>query len=251
MWKYVSRRIRDSVERTYNVLETRRTWTCGGEKVPTSGNGNASAPVATTATNDTDEVGHAEPQNAVQLYQKHPDGVYSYCFSKNRWNGSSSSSSGQDDFKQNYGNSGGGCNYQQNFLGALTWSSAIVCGWYTSQIVCMKRRHRHHHHDGWRRGCRRSQRATEYIEKNQNSFHSVVMGHWGLASTASANADHKSKTNFANLWFKHAFEELEDTPTSLYDINNDAKSLNSNHKASDASVHVSRHTRFGSLVYLI
>lgn len=230
MWKYVSRRIRDSVEKTYNVLETRRTWTCGGEKVPTSANGNASSPVVSS----DESFRSAEPQDALQLHHRKPDGVYSYCFSKNRWHGSSSS--GQDDFKQNYGNSGG-CNYQQNFLGALTWSSAIVCGWYTSQIICMKRRHRHHHHDGWRRGrCGRSKKAAEYIEKNQNSFHSAVMGHWGLAP--SPNAEHKSKSSFANLWFKHAFDELEDTPPSLYQINNDSKllSTNSNHKHASANV---------------
>lgn len=29
MWKYVSRRFKDTVERTYNVLDVRRTWTCG------------------------------------------------------------------------------------------------------------------------------------------------------------------------------------------------------------------------------
>lgn len=236
MWKYVSRRIRDSVEKTYNVLETRRTWTCGGgEKVPTSANGNASAPVVSTS-NDETPFGCTD----VQLYQRKPGGVYSYCFTKNRWHGSSSSS-GQDDFKQNYGNNGG-CNYQQTFLGALTWSSAIVCGWYTSQIICMKRRHRHHHHDGWRRGRCGHKKAAEYIEKNQNSFRSVVMGHWGLASTLPS-AENKSKASFANLWFQHAFEELEDPPPSLYHINNDAKlqSTNSSHKAGDkhTSVNVS------------
>lgn len=35
MWKYVSRRIKDSIDKTYcNVLDVKRTWTC-------SGNGNA------------------------------------------------------------------------------------------------------------------------------------------------------------------------------------------------------------------
>lgn len=29
MWKYVTRRVKDSFERTYNVLDVRRTWTCG------------------------------------------------------------------------------------------------------------------------------------------------------------------------------------------------------------------------------
>lgn len=33
MWKYVSRRLKDTFEKTYNVLDPcRRTWTCG-EKV--------------------------------------------------------------------------------------------------------------------------------------------------------------------------------------------------------------------------
>lgn len=32
MWKYVTRRVKDSVERTYNVLDVRRSWTCGGSQ---------------------------------------------------------------------------------------------------------------------------------------------------------------------------------------------------------------------------
>lgn len=31
MWKYVTRRIRDSVEKTYNVLDVRLNWPYGGE----------------------------------------------------------------------------------------------------------------------------------------------------------------------------------------------------------------------------
>lgn len=35
MWKYVTRRVKDSVERTYNVydINIRRTWTCGGQEL--------------------------------------------------------------------------------------------------------------------------------------------------------------------------------------------------------------------------
>lgn len=33
MLRYVSRRIKDTVERTYNVLEARRTWTYGNEGI--------------------------------------------------------------------------------------------------------------------------------------------------------------------------------------------------------------------------
>lgn len=29
MWKFVTRRFKDTVERTYNVLDVRQTWTCG------------------------------------------------------------------------------------------------------------------------------------------------------------------------------------------------------------------------------
>lgn len=31
MWKYVTRRIKDTVERTYNVLDVRISWPCGNE----------------------------------------------------------------------------------------------------------------------------------------------------------------------------------------------------------------------------
>lgn len=37
MWKYVTRRIKDTVERSYNVLDVRRPWACGPDRVCENG----------------------------------------------------------------------------------------------------------------------------------------------------------------------------------------------------------------------
>lgn len=136
MWKYVSRRIRDSVERTCNVLETRRTWTCNGAEkntAPPSGAADDQAPDAAPAPVNAGRyvVATRSALRSVVPYQQRSG--------RSSGSSSSSSSSSDDDFRQS-----GHCHdHEPNVLGALSWSGAIVAGWYTSQLLCMRHRRRH------------------------------------------------------------------------------------------------------------
>lgn len=197
MWKYVSRRIRDSVERTYNILETRRTWACGGGSENVQQQNNA---CPSSSNTDDDDI----KSQQLQELQKYV--VNSNClhrFSNKQWNGSSSS--GKDDFKQRFDNE---CKFQQNVLGALTWSSAIICGWYTSQLMCMRRRNSR---NGWNSKCIYS----KTIFTPSRAFHSNVLSHW--VHTSPKN---QSPTNNARIWFENAFI-AHDTEKHLYQINNE------------------------------
>lgn len=143
MWKYVSRRIRDVCERTYNVLDVRRPWQCGGERlcsensVPSSGGD-----------------GHQQQQQQPTKDEKvRPANNASFCLlsvarrnlelsreRRQRFD-TGSNSSGKEGFRRKE------CSFfQPNWIGAITWTSAIICGWYTSQLICLYRRN--HKWDG-------------------------------------------------------------------------------------------------------
>lgn len=205
-------------------------WTCNGanEKQQQSN--------TTNTINETplppDEVdGEVDLQQRQQVAEFFSGGraVYPYIFTKNQWNGSSSNDGGgKDDFKQQQGY-GQDCNFQQNFLGALTWSSAIVCGWYSSQIVCMKRRNawktRRCHHDGW------GNKSVESRHSFTNrKFDNTCLSRWVLTPPSSTTVQQKSDRT--QLWYEHAFETLTNeaearnrkTPpkenTNFYYVNN-------------------------------
>lgn len=195
MWKYVSRRIRDSVERTCNVLETRRTWTCGGEKSPL------------TNTSHHDETNCAPSQQLQLQKQCQQLNNFENDFQKDsRWN-RSSSGKGNDNFKQRFDYE---CPVRKNVLGALTWSSAIVCGWYTSQLLCMRRRHLT---NGWNSKCKYS----KTILTPSHTFHSNVLSHWVLTAPEKQQQHYNSK---ASIWFENAFTR-EDTEKLVYQVSND------------------------------
>lgn len=164
MWKFVSRRIRDSVERTYNVLEHHRTWTCGG--------GEKSGGGANALSTQQDE---AAGEAAVVLAEKLSLSVIPFRHENGRNQGSSSSSSSsEDDFRRQ------GC--EQTFVGAITWSSAIVCGWYASQMLCMRRRHLKQ--DGWSASRCRFSRG---LMLPGQAFHSNLLSHWVLTAPIDQN----------------------------------------------------------------
>lgn len=175
MWKYVSRRIRDSFERTYNVLEHHRSWTCGG-----NGSGEKSSGGTTNTVCSHPEDADRDKQSAsVVLAEKLTLCVtpFHHNHSRNQGSSSSSSSSSDDDFRRPPN-----CEFQQNVLGALTWSSAIVCGWYTSQMIC--RRRRHLRHEGWAMGrCR----FSKTLLSPSQAFHSNLLSHWVLTAPVAPN----------------------------------------------------------------
>lgn len=214
MWKFVTRRIRDSVEKTYNVLETRRTWTCGGEKLPNTSNASNSS--LSSTTDEEDIISFQEQSSHKQLLH---NSVYFH--NKQQWNGSSSSE--KDDFKQSCNND---CKFQQNILGAITWSGAIVCGWYTSQILCMRRRN---HREGWNSRCKYS----KTLLSPSQAFHTNVLSHWVLTAP-----EQNSK---AKVWYDAAFDDNLERRKRLYEINNDKEPHNHSSKEKRHKQKVSPH----------
>lgn len=142
MWKYVSRRIRDVCDRTYNVLDVRRPFQRGGERF--------------CAENFSDDGPAGKDAGGGQADGKGPT---SYCSLLNvvvprkqlglaagriqrNDTGSSGSDGGEGFRRKDY------CPppQQHSWVGAITWTSAIICGWYTSQLICLYRRN--HKWDG-------------------------------------------------------------------------------------------------------
>ena len=105
MWKYVSRRIKDTVEKTYNVLDATRTWSCGGA-------GEKICPLTDASS--------VEQQS--QQEKEHKRKLILCILSSNNNGTNSSSSSGNEGYNENIG-----AKHQQRlnhtWVGALTWVS--------------------------------------------------------------------------------------------------------------------------------
>lgn len=117
MWKYVSRRVKDTLERTCNVLDVSRTSFC-------------SSPQKSEEAVSSD--------GRVVLYKRRAGGL-SWFRDAGRFSGKDEEQeAGQERQERER------LRYQeglaQSWLSALTWSSAIVCGWYTSQYMCLRRK---------------------------------------------------------------------------------------------------------------
>lgn len=132
MWKYVSRRIRDVCDRTYTVLDVRRPWQCGGERLCSESN----LPGDGQQQQSKDEkVAQQENPNVsfclLRLAKSHLE-LSRY---RKQQYGTGSNSSDKEGFRRKECSS-----VQPNWIGAITWTSAIICGWYTSQLICLYRR---------------------------------------------------------------------------------------------------------------
>uniref|UniRef100_A0A182PE68 Uncharacterized protein n=1 Tax=Anopheles epiroticus TaxID=199890 RepID=A0A182PE68_9DIPT len=127
MWKYVSRRIRDVYDKTAHVLEIRRTWNCGsgerfcGENVPEDSTG-------------AREHHEANGRRYCLLYTARPNQLGDRAEQEYGTGSKQSDREGtrRKEFPQTP--------FEHSWLGAITWTSAIICGWYTSQLLCLYRR---------------------------------------------------------------------------------------------------------------
>lgn len=153
MWKYVTRRVKDSVERTYNVLDVRRTWTCGGQQDAICPSQPSPQPpvcedinfVATNIGNESTEKKSSsdsgKPPSAGRLYcpfkrraaarkasaaavkrpadasQQQQLVTYS---TERKWD-----KHGQEHFREKFGHRHH-CNFQRSFVEAITWVSEYL-----------------------------------------------------------------------------------------------------------------------------
>lgn len=150
MWKYVSRRIRDVYDKTANVLEVRRTWNCGqgerfcAENLPEDG-----------------EKNEANGKRYCLLYVARPNKL---CGGSRKEYGTGSNSGDQEGFKRKEYHPP---HFEHSWLGAITWTGAIICGWYTSQLLCLYRRTQQLEHPSGR--CFPTQLLSAASERNHLS----------------------------------------------------------------------------------
>ncbi|XP_059607761.1 uncharacterized protein LOC132255666 [Phlebotomus argentipes] len=113
MWNYVSRRIKDTLEKTANILDVGR------------------------AHFNQFECPLSARRKAVVKFRKNKCFLVPSRKSASVGGDFRDSQSGQDEYKEKINHD----NLNQSWIGAITWSSAIICGWYTSQLLCLRRRH--------------------------------------------------------------------------------------------------------------
>uniref|UniRef100_A0A6B2EBC4 Putative extracellular protein sel-1 n=1 Tax=Phlebotomus kandelakii TaxID=1109342 RepID=A0A6B2EBC4_9DIPT len=111
MWNYVSRRIKDTLEKTANIFDVGRAHFTQFECPLTR-------------------------RQAVVRFRKGKCSLVPFRRSSCITSDFKASESGQDEFKERIPHE----KLNQSWIGAITWSSAIICGWYTSQLLCMRRR---------------------------------------------------------------------------------------------------------------
>lgn len=141
MWKYVSRRIRDVCDRTYTVLDVRRPWQCGGERLCSDNNLPGDGQQQQQQQSNDEKVPQQEQANASYCLLSVARGHHELSRERKQHYDTGSNSSDKEGFRRKECSS-----FQPNWVGAITWTSAIICGWYTSQLICLYRRN--HKWDG-------------------------------------------------------------------------------------------------------
>jgi len=212
MLRYVSRRIKDSVERTCNVLEARRTWTYGNEGIGVFDGCNQSSSDRNKhfqrrfdqRSENLFEFG-LEPKvpilkkkNVVNKKVGHDN----LCQYRRRFVATdtptdSGSSSDKEDFKERIHHKHQ-CRFQKSFIEALTWSSALICGWYTSQVICMRRRYLQ---NGW--SSNGQCKYAKVLMQPSQAFHSSVLSHWAKAAPDHQQSSYIWKFNEDNVKFRN------------------------------------------------
>ncbi|XP_040175675.1 uncharacterized protein LOC120908575 [Anopheles arabiensis] len=174
MWKYVSRRIRDVYDKTAHVLEVRRTWNCGagerfcGENPPEDGTG-------------AQGQHEANGRRYCLLYVARPNELGDR--TQQEYGTGSNQSDREGTRRKEYPQTP----FEHSWLGAITWTSAIICGWYTSQLLCLYRRTQPFDHPS---RCAPSQLLHAAAEQRKLSARhcEALVQYFGLRSSGSLTA---------------------------------------------------------------
>lgn len=94
MWKYVTRRIKDTVERSYNVLDVCRPWACAPDKVCENG------PIQPNGCDSVAIISNPADTKTIDVW-KEPKS--------------------EEKFQSNYSR----CQFSSDVFGALSWVSSI------------------------------------------------------------------------------------------------------------------------------
>lgn len=127
MWKFVTRRFKDTVERTYNVLDVRQTWTCGVDSKKDTNSSCHSTSVATKTDTSVEK----------------PENLYSWRRDDSKQNKRKSWQ--EDEYFRNecHDRFGSHCSFLSS---AVRTTATILTGIYLSQVISLLHRRRNLRH---------------------------------------------------------------------------------------------------------
>ncbi|XP_049286176.1 uncharacterized protein LOC125765274 [Anopheles funestus] len=188
MWKYVSRRIRDVYDKTSHVLEVPRTWNCGaserfcGESPPDDG----------TCGREQQE---ANGRRYCLLHVARPNQLGER--TKQQYGTGSNQSDQEGTKRKEYHQTP----IEHSWLGAITWTSAIICGWYTTQLLCLHRRTRRYEHSAFGKGITSQLLFAASEHRRLSARHCEVLAqHFGLRSAARLAAPFPKPSIAGESW---------------------------------------------------
>uniref|UniRef100_A0A182MU91 Uncharacterized protein n=1 Tax=Anopheles culicifacies TaxID=139723 RepID=A0A182MU91_9DIPT len=172
MWKYVSRRIRDVYDKTAHVLEVPRNWNCGASERFCG----ETPPQDATCAREQQE---ADGKRYCLLHVARPNQLGQRA---NRQYGTGSNQSDQEGTKRKEYHQ---APFEHSWLGAITWTSAIICGWYTTQLLCLNRRTRRYDHSPFGKGLTSQLLYAASEHRRLSARHCELLAHhFGLRSAA-------------------------------------------------------------------
>ncbi|XP_063709496.1 DAP3-binding cell death enhancer 1-like [Culicoides brevitarsis] len=175
MYRYVLRRLRDIVEKTYSVLDAQKTWTCN--KSVENSSGSHCAP----HSNSTNVV-LVRPAFTELCSTQKSEPNRDLCFIPERKDAGGSGPNRERCHKEHERQQ---CDF--TWVSALTWSSALVCGWYASQLLCLHRRNPQHR--GWDSRC-----AYSRVFMNTNrALHTTLLARLAFASSPLYEANQQQQ----------------------------------------------------------
>lgn len=141
MWRL---KLKETLLERFTVLDC-KNWTCGTPTVQQQQNTSA----ATSANDEKSTLDSADTNDLDLLKCKTidqlpfgPEIFLPYLKScRSKRNSSRGSSNNNEKEKHHKKISDNECHLKEDILGAITWSGAIIFGWYASQILCTRRRH--------------------------------------------------------------------------------------------------------------
>uniref|UniRef100_A0A0K8TS30 Putative extracellular protein sel-1 n=1 Tax=Tabanus bromius TaxID=304241 RepID=A0A0K8TS30_TABBR len=200
MWKYVSRRLKETIDRANNILDVHRTWNYTPTTVNTTDTKTGAGPSAidkhikssslrprnfdrglcTSGTPKSNE----KSENAEGHKKK-------YC--------------NDDDFK-----------IHDNLLSAITWSGAIVCGWYASQLLCLHRRRL-----GWDNN--RCNRYMKILSVPSRALHLNAYSHIVFTAPKNPSPSLFGKVSQENFPYQEKYSGEKTFESTVYEVANETE----------------------------
>ncbi|XP_055377807.1 uncharacterized protein LOC129609722 [Condylostylus longicornis] len=186
MFKFITRRLKETVDGTCYFVDSAKAWVCGvaQQQIPHNDVSNSyhDKQAGRFCENFKPHGLQCSFQEAFGKHIGFPKNfkIDEQCqkFSHTSSKGSSSSNSGKESgqkFRE-------ADQLRGDILGALTWSGAIMCGWYATQILCMQRRK-----FGWENTSQN--RYIKYLQVSTRAVHTNVIDSYLVRATPILKPD--------------------------------------------------------------